>query len=170
MLKDKKLKSKQQEINKIEADWSSAQKEIMKSKLSLSDAETDKLAREQSKNKLLAECAENGRNHKYIALFSSQTDAKKCYKRIKKLNEQDQLSILEKEVEFKKALFSEMPCDFVYFKQYHISAKLMYENLLALNTVDPSNQEVITVEDIYLLVYSLSISSLNGQGKPLRNP
>ena len=40
MLKDKELKSKQQEINKIEADWSSAQKEIMKSKLSLSDAET----------------------------------------------------------------------------------------------------------------------------------
>ena len=142
MLKDKKLKSKQQEINKIEADWSSAQKEIMKSKLSLSDAETDKLAREQSKNKLLAQCMENGRKHKYIAPLSSQTDVKKCYERIKKLNEQDQL------FKFKKALFSEMPCDFVYFKQYHISAKLMYDNLLALNTVDPSNQEVITVEDI----------------------
>ena len=71
MLKDKELKSKQQEINKVEADWSSAQKEIMKSKLSLSDAETDKLAREQSKNKLLAQCVENGRKHKYIAPLSS---------------------------------------------------------------------------------------------------
>ena len=159
MLKDKKLKSKQQEINKIEADWSSAQKEIIKSKLSLSDAETDKLAREQSKNKLLAQCVENGRKYKYIAPLSSQTDVKKCYKRIKELNEQDQLSILEKEVEFKKALFSEMPCDFVYFKQYHISAKLMYENLLALNTVDPSNQEVITVEDIYVASESAGVQS-----------
>ena len=70
MLKDKELKSKQQEINKIEADWSSAQKEIMKSKLSLSDAETDKLAREQSKNKLLAQFVENGRKCKYIAPLS----------------------------------------------------------------------------------------------------
>ena len=153
MLKDKELKSKQQEINKIEADWSSAQKEIMKSKLSLSDAETDKLAREQSKNKLLAQCIENGRKHKYIAPLSSQTDVKKCYERIKKLNEQDQL------FKFKKALFSEMPCDFVYFKQCHISAKLMYENLLALNTVDPSNQEVITVEDIYVASESAGVQS-----------
>ena len=96
MLKDKKLKSKQQEINKIEADWSSVQKEIMKSKLSLSDAETDKLAREQSKNKLLAQFVENGRKRKYIAPLS-QTDVKKCYERIKKLNEQDQL------FKFKKA-------------------------------------------------------------------
>ena len=117
------------------------------------------MAREQSKNKLLAESAENGRNHKYIARFSSQTDVKKCYKRIKELNEQDQLSILEKEVEFKKALFSEMPCDFVYFKQYHISAKLMYDNLLALSTVDPSNQEVITVEDIYVASESAGVQS-----------
>ena len=54
MLKDKELKSKQQEIAKIEANWSRAQKDIMKSKLSLTDAEADKLAREQSKNKLLA--------------------------------------------------------------------------------------------------------------------
>ena len=69
MLKDKELKSKQQEINKIEADC--AQKEIMNSKLSLSDAVTDKLAREQSKNKLFAQFVENGRKHKYIAPLSS---------------------------------------------------------------------------------------------------
>ena len=71
MLKSKEMKSKQQEINKVEADWSSAQKEIMKSKLSLSDAETEKLVREQSINKLLAQCVENGRKHKYIAPLSS---------------------------------------------------------------------------------------------------
>ena len=150
MLKDKELKSKRQEIDQIEADWSRAQKDIMKSKLSLTDAEADKLAREQSKNKLLALCLENGKKHKYIAPLASQADVKKCYDRIKKLSEQDQQSILRREVKFKKALFSEMPSDFVYFKQYNITAKQMYENLLALKTVDPSNQEVITVEDIYV--------------------
>ena len=61
----------------------------------------------------------------------------------------------------KRLLFSEMPCDFVYFKQYHISAKLMYENLLALNTVDPSNQEVITVEDIYVASESAGVLSVH---------
>ena len=64
MLKDKELKSKQQEIAKIEADWSRAQKDIMKSKLLLTDAKADKLAREQSKNKLLAQCIENRKKHK----------------------------------------------------------------------------------------------------------
>ena len=59
----------------------------------------------------------------------------------------------------KRLLFSEMPCDFVYFKQYHISAKLMYENFLALNTVDPSNQEVIIVEDIYVASESAGVQS-----------
>ena len=43
MLKDKELKSKQQEITKIEAGWSRVQKDIMKSKLSLTDADADKL-------------------------------------------------------------------------------------------------------------------------------
>ena len=65
----------------------------------------------------------------------------------------------------KRLLFSEMPCDFVYFKQYHISAKLMYDNLLALNTVDPSNQEVITVTPVpqlSLLIY-LEIAPLPEQ-------
>ena len=41
MLKDKELKSKQQEIIKIEAGWSRVQKGIMKSKLSLTDAESN---------------------------------------------------------------------------------------------------------------------------------
>ena len=41
MLKDKELKSKRQEIDQIEADWSRAQKDIMKSKLSLTNAEVE---------------------------------------------------------------------------------------------------------------------------------
>ena len=109
MLKDKELKSKRQEINQVEADWSKAQKDIMKSKLSLTDADADKLAREQSKNKLLALCLENGKKHKYIAPLASLADVKKCYDRIKKLSEQDQQSILRREVKFKKVMFSEMP-------------------------------------------------------------
>ena len=39
----------------------------------------------------------------------------------------------------------------------------MYENLLALHTVDPSNQEVITVEDIYVASDSAGTQS-KGQG------
>ena len=45
-------------------------------------------------------------------------------------------------------MFSEIPSDFVYFKQFNISAKQMYENLLALHAVDPTNQAIIIVEDI----------------------
>ena len=71
MLKDKELKSKRQEVNQIEADWSKAQKDIMKSKVSLTDSDADKLAREQSKNKLLALCLENGKKHNYIAPLAS---------------------------------------------------------------------------------------------------
>ena len=63
-------------------------------------------------------------------------DVRKCYDRIKKLSEQDQLSILQREVKFKKVMFSEMPSDFIYFKQYNITAKQMYDNLLAFLTVD----------------------------------
>ena len=41
MLKDKELKSKRQEIDQIEADWSRAQKDIIKTNLSFSDAGAD---------------------------------------------------------------------------------------------------------------------------------
>ena len=47
MLKDKKLKAKQKEVAEIKTDWSRAQKDLMKSKLALTDPEADKLAREQ---------------------------------------------------------------------------------------------------------------------------
>ena len=148
MLKNKELKAKQKEVHEIEANWSKNQKEIMKSKLALTDTEADKLARDMAKNKLISLCVQNGTKHKYIAPLSSQAEVKKCYDRIKKLSEQDQLAILRREVKLKKALFSEMSSDFVYFKQKNITAKRMYENFLALYMVDPSDQEIITVEDI----------------------
>ena len=53
----------------------------------------------------------------------------------------------------------------------------MYENLLALHTVDPSDQEVITVEDVYVASESVGTQSASKQAKrsrvlaeePLRN-
>ena len=56
----------------------------MRSKWTLTDTEVDMLVREQSKNKLLALCLENGKKHKYNAPLTSQDDVKKCYDRIKK--------------------------------------------------------------------------------------
>ena len=112
MLKDKELKAKQKEVHQIEADFSKSQKEIMKAKLALTDSEADKLARDMAKNKLISLCVQNGTKHKYIAPLSSQAEVKKCYDRIKKLSEADQLAILRRKVKLKKALFSEMQNDF----------------------------------------------------------
>ena len=44
----------------------------------------------------------------------------------------------------------------------------MYENLLALHTVDPSDQEVITVEDVYVASESVGTQSANKQAKRSR--
>ena len=74
------------------------------------------------------------------------------------------------EVKLKKALFSEMPSDFVYFKQYNITAKQMYKNPLALHMVDPCDQEIITVEDIYVVSESVGNQSANKQAKRSRAP
>ena len=63
-----------------------------------------------------------------------------------------------------------MPSDFAYFKQLNIIAKQMYENLLALHTVDPSNQEVITVEDIYVASESAGTQSASKPAKRSRAP
>ena len=62
MLRDKELKVVQKEVNQIEAEWSMAQKDVVRSKLSLSNSGADKLAKEQSKNKLLSLCLEMARN------------------------------------------------------------------------------------------------------------
>lgn len=162
-LKDKELKSKKTEVDTVEADWSKAQKDVMRAKLSLTESETEKLAKEQSKNKLLSQCLENGKKFKYDSPVSSQNDVNKLFTRIQKLNEQDQLSIMRREIKFKKLIFSELPSDFVLFKQNNISAKQMYQNLLALHSVDACNQEVISVEDIYEITDSLDSLSV---GKP----
>ena len=53
---------------------------------------------------------------------------------------------MRRKVKFKKVMFPEMPSDFVYFKQYNITAK----QVNALHTVEPSNQKVITVDNIYI--------------------
>ena len=80
------------------------------------------------------------------------------------------MAILRKEVKLKKTMFSKMPRDFVYFKQYNITAKQMYKNLLALHMVDPSDQEIITVEDIYVASESVRNQSANKQAKRSRAP
>ena len=46
----------------------------------------------------------------------------------------------------------------------------MYKNLLALHTVDPSNQEVITVEDIYVASESAGTQSASKPAKRSRAP
>lgn len=156
MLTDKELKSKKKQVEKIEAEWSKAQKDLIKAKVAVSDAEADILAREQSKNRLLAQCIENGRRFKYNAPVSSQDDVNLMFAKIQKLPEQDKLVLMRKEIKFKKMVFSELPTDFVLFKQYNITATNMYQNLLALHAVDPTNQESISVEDIYEVTDALA--------------
>ena len=56
---------------------------------------------------------------------------------------------MRKKFKVKKLVFSELPADFVLFKQNNISASKMYQNLLALYTVNPANQETVSVKDIY---------------------
>ena len=97
----------------------------MTAKLSIKDSEAEKLAKEQAKNKLLALCLENSRRFKYDVPVSSHDDVNKLYACIHKLSEQDQLSVMRKEIKFKKVVFSELPNDFVLFKQYNISFKQM---------------------------------------------
>ena len=62
-------------------------------------------------------------------------------------------------------MFSELLSDFVYLKQYNFSSKLMYENLLALHSVDQCNQEVITVEDVYEATDLLDFPAAQSQTK-----
>ena len=57
MLKDKELKCQKKQVDKIEAEWSKAQKDIMKAKIDVTDSEADILTWEESKNKLIAQCA-----------------------------------------------------------------------------------------------------------------
>ena len=104
---------------------------------------------------------ENGKHLKYNAPVSSQEDVNKMYNKIQRLSEQDQLSIMRREVKFKKLLFSDLPSDFKLFRQHNISAKIMYQNLLQLHAVDESNQETISVEDIYKITETLSTNGFH---------
>ena len=94
------------------------QKDVVRSKLPLSNSEADNLAKEQSKNKQLSLCLENGWKFKYNALSSSQEDMNELYSQIHKHSEQDQLAVMRQEIKFNKVVFSELPSDFVLFKQY----------------------------------------------------
>ena len=96
MLSDKE----QKEIAQNEAKWSKAQHYVIRAKLTISDIESDILAREQSKNK--AVYMENGKRFKYNVPVFSQEDVIKMYNKIQRLSEQDQLSIMRREVKFKK--------------------------------------------------------------------
>ena len=92
---------------------------------------------------------------KFFKEIKFGADVNKMYNKIQRLSEQDQLSIMRREVKFKKLLFSDLPSDFKLFRQHNISAKIMYQNLLQLHAVDESNQETISVEDIRFF-YSLT--------------
>ena len=98
--------------------------------------------------KWIADAIHNEKCFKYNAPVSSQEDVNKMYNKIQRLSEQDQLSIMRREVKFKKLLFFDLPPDFKLFRQHNISAKIMYQNLLQLHAVDKSNQEIISVEEI----------------------
>ena len=58
----------------------------------------------------------------------------------------------------------------VYFKQFNIYAKQMYENTFALCTVDPTKQKVKTVEDINVASESAGVESANKLTKWSREP
>ena len=58
MLKNKESKKKRKEVEKIEAQWSKAQHDVIKSKKAISNSKADILAREQTKNKAMSLCAE----------------------------------------------------------------------------------------------------------------
>ena len=150
MLQEKELKSQKKQVDQIEADWSKAQKDIMKAKIDIIDSKADILAREQSKNKLIAQCAENGRKHNYHEPVTSQDDVNLMFAKIQKFSEQDKLSLIRKEIKVKKLIFLELPNDFVLYKQYNISSTKMYQNHLELHVIDSSNQEVKKSEEPFV--------------------
>ena len=59
----------------------------------------------QSKNKLLSQRVRNGRDFKYNAPLFSEDDVNMMFAKIQKLSEEDQLSLMRKEVKFRKMVF-----------------------------------------------------------------
>ena len=159
MLKDKKLKKWKKEVDQLDTQFSRAQKDVARTKIAACfDAEADILAREQAKNKQISDCKCNGEKLKYEAPMSSQADVNKMFTKIQKLSEQDRLSIMRKEVKLKKMMFSQLPADFVLFKQYNLSSSQLYINLLDLHAVDPANQETVSKADIYVATDDLAVN------------
>ena len=69
---DKALKKKQKEIVKMEAEWSQAQHDVIRSKITISDSAADILAREKTRNKALKLCMKNRKHFKYNSPVSSR--------------------------------------------------------------------------------------------------
>ena len=67
----------------------------------------------------------------------------------------------------KKVVFSELPGDFVLFKQCNISAKQTYQKLFALHFVDATDQDVISVKDIYAVTGLMDSLTVKNQGTSL---
>ena len=63
---------------------------------------------------------------------------------------------MRRKIKLKKLLLSELPPDYLLFGQYNIAPDLMFNNLLALHVVEESNQESISVKNIYEITKSLS--------------
>ena len=72
------------------------------------------------------------------------------------LSEKDKLTIMRGKIKFKKMMFSELPSDFVLFKQQNITAVKMFQNLLALHAVNVAYQETISVAGIYDITDTLA--------------
>ena len=66
---------------------------ITNAKVRMTDELAEILAREQSKNKLLAQCIENGGKFKN-APVTSQDDVKLMFAKIQKLKEEDKLVLM----------------------------------------------------------------------------
>lgn len=96
----------------------------MRSKLAISDSDADKLAREQTKNKLLNRCVENGRKFKYQAPISSVNEINKKYNKIQGLNEHDQLAVMRTEIKLKKIVYSDLPNDCISLIQHQSQANV----------------------------------------------
>ena len=114
-----------------------------------------------SKNKVLSLCLENGRRPVYL-----QDDVYMMFNKIKKLSEQDQLSIMQREVKFKKLLFSELPSDYPLLKQYNVNFKVMFTNLLV---VEENNQVTVSVEDIYEITEHLTLPTSKPKQKTMES-
>ena len=82
----------------------------------------------------LSQCIENERRCKYNAPVSPETDVPLMFTKIQKLTEQDKLSLMRKEVKMKKMIFSELPQDFVLFKQYNITTAQMLRTFMRILT------------------------------------